>query len=302
MLFLFGPVALLAAVWGLTAYPKAFLILLWASGRTGECPFERVLEVASQTELLNQTTAALAAGSQVVESADGLERWRTPHGDFWAPKETHVAFLLAEQVTRVYGDGERRVRSGDIVLDCGANIGAFTWEALRAGAAKVVAIEPSERNIECLRRSFRAEIDAGRVVVYPKGVWRETTELVFHEYDNSALDSFVMEERKEDRGNKVREIRVPVTTIDTIRAELGLDRVDFIKMDIEGAERHALAGAAETLSRDRPRLAIAAENLDDDQRVIGPAVMSAWSGYTMECGRCWAPNPVTVRPDVFYFF
>jgi hypothetical protein len=41
-------------------------------------------------------------------------------------------------------------------------------------------------------------------------------------------------------------------------SELRLPRVDFIKMDIEGAEQKALAGAAATLRAFRPRMALAA--------------------------------------------
>ena len=65
--------------------------------------------------------------------------------------------------------GENFVRPGDVVLDCGANIGVFVRESLDAGAKTVVAIEPAPENIECLRRNFKDEIAAGRVIVYPEG-------------------------------------------------------------------------------------------------------------------------------------
>ena len=51
--------------------------------------------------------------------------------------------------------------------------------------------------------------------------------------------------RSDEHAGKVE---VPVTTLDKIVEELRLPRVDFIKMDIEGAEREALRGA----SVDRP--------------------------------------------------
>ena len=107
---------------------------------------------------------------------------------------------------------------------CGANIGTFTREALSAGAKLMVAIELSERNVEALRRSFAAEIEKGQVIVYPKGVWHREEELKFFVYGNSALDSFVMPERTEEH-SKPREVRMPVTSVDLIVAELKLDRI-----------------------------------------------------------------------------
>ena len=43
-----------------------------------------------------------------------------------------LPFNLAEQQRKIYGTGERAVRAGDIVLDCGANVGVFTRVALDA--------------------------------------------------------------------------------------------------------------------------------------------------------------------------
>jgi hypothetical protein len=60
---------------------------------------------------------------------------------------------------------------------------------------------------------------------------------------------------------------------------LGLDRVDFVKMDIEGAERHALAGASEMIARHRPRMAICVYHLSDDPQVIPAAVLKAIRDY-----------------------
>ena len=57
-------------------------------------------------------------------------------------------------------------------------------------------------------------------------------------------------------------------SIDQIAAELQLPAVDFIKMDIEGAEVEALKGARQTIRRYRPFLAIATEHTEDKVRNV----------------------------------
>ena len=57
------------------------------------------------------------------------------------------------------------------MLDCGASDGDFTRQALAAGAQTVVSVEISPSSAECIRRNLAAEAAAGRVIVYPKGVW-----------------------------------------------------------------------------------------------------------------------------------
>jgi hypothetical protein len=57
-------------------------------------------------------------------------------------------------------------------------------------------------------------------------------------------------------------------TVDAFVRDRGLDRVDFIKLDVEGAERHVLDGAAETLRRFRPKVALSVYHRPDDPTVL----------------------------------
>lgn len=136
----------------------------------------------------------------------GLFLYDTPNGRYWIPTRSKyvLPFNLAEQARDIYGRDGHGVKSGEIVLDCGANVGVFTRHALRAGAAKVVAIEPAPENIECLRRNFSGEIAAGRVIVYPKGVWDKDDILELHiDPTNSAADSFVIDKQGWDHVERV---------------------------------------------------------------------------------------------------
>ena len=60
------------------------------------------------------------------------------------------------------------------------------------------------------------------------------------------------------------EFSVKTLSIDDLVAQNGLDRVDFIKLDIEGAELRTLKGAEHTLNRFHPLLAISLYHSLDD--------------------------------------
>jgi hypothetical protein len=69
-------------------------------------------------------------------------------------------------------------------------------------------------------------------------------------------------------------------------AEYKMSRVDFIKMDIQGAEREALKSAAETLRKWRPRLALDSYHLPDDAALLPNVIAAANPDYHLECGPC----------------
>jgi len=213
--------------------------------------------------------------SKRIKVDGSLEQWDTPYGQWWVVTDNFGTFsdILAEQAVRIYGDDVSGVHAGDIVLDCGAHFGGFTRTALNAGAKLVVSIEIAPENVEVLRRNFAPEIAAGRVIVYDKGVWDKDDTLVLERKNHTWAD------RVETSGTGPT---VGVTTIDKIVAELKLPTVNFIKMDIEGAERHALAGAVATMKSYQPRMAIAAYHEPDDVQVLQPIVHGAQPAYS-EC-------------------
>lgn len=293
-----GIVLLMAlAFW---VYPPLRVRALVAVGRSPQCPMARAVEAPDHArELLHYKDSILSHSKLVEKDGRGFHLWDTPHGRFWIPEgdDWVLPFNLAEQEAKIYGTGERAVRAGDIVLDCGANVGVFTRVALDAGAKQVIAIEPAPENIECLRRNFPAETAAGRVVIYPKGVWDKDDILTLNvDPHNTAADSFIIQ-----RQGSYQVQQVPLTTIDKLMDELKLERVDYVKMDIEGAEPKALDGARRTLATFHPRLSISAYHAPDHPVAIPRAVRAAWPGYRMECGPCAEAN-FGVRPDVLYFW
>jgi len=279
--------------------PRFRLFALVLIGHSPVCPLRLAVDTQGHLDRLKAIHDRILSASHLVAEKDGLELWDTPKGQYWIPKGNRyvLPFNLAEMESHIYGSGQHFVQAGDIVLDCGASDGDFSHEALNAGAKLVVAIEISPASVECLRRNLAREIAQGRAIVYPKGVWNKDDTLPLNVADdNFAANSVVMH-----APGAHATFLAPLTTIDKIVGELALPRVDFIKMDIEGAEVNALQGARETLLRFRPRLAIATEHKFDDEVAIPNAVRAIRSDYQAECGYCAQANG-RIRPEAMYFY
>jgi FkbM family methyltransferase len=286
-----------AALFLLAVKSPARLLALSAIGHSG-CSLDGTLHSFDNAKLqFNLRNHFQQTTHLVRRDSTGFELWDTDHGQIWTTKGDKILpFLLAEQEMKIYGTGVRGVQPGDIVLDCGANIGMFTKTALASGARLVVAVEPAPDTLECLRRNLAKEIAQGRVIVYPKGVWDhdDFLNLAVDEH-NAGSNSLVLDL------NRAKSVRVPLTTIDKLVAELKLERLDFIKMDIEGAEKNALKGARSTLNRFRPHMSISAEHLSDDVEKIPLVVRDIQPTYKLEYADCQDQGS-RVAPLVLQFF
>jgi FkbM family methyltransferase len=134
-----------------------------------------------------------------------------------------------------------RARRAETVLDVGAFYGdsawLYAWQT--RGLGKIVALEPSPRNY---MRLVRMKLPGLMPICL--GAWDRDDVLTFKEDGGSS--------RITSGGTST----IHVCAIDRLVRDLPLDRVDLIKLDVEGAEREALEGARETIARDRPKLQI----------------------------------------------
>lgn len=147
----------------------------------------------------------------------------------------------------------RWLRPGAIVLDVGANIGTYAIPIARivGPSGRVVAFEPNRPTRACLRQNLRLN-RIGHVTLVPHAVGAQVgrAQLVVTERN---LGEVHLAPVKTAGG-----AHVSVTTLDAEVARLGLRRVDFIKIDVEGHELAALRGAQELL-RCQPRLVVQTE-------------------------------------------
>ena len=260
------------------------------------CPAEDLVRWVGYRELVEEEKDRILRVSRRLDHEDKFSVWETPAGRFLVPEGSDYNFFwnLAEQSLDIYA-AKQFIRKGAIVLDAGAHVGAFIGTALRAGAAKVIAIEPAPENLICLRENFRREIQQGRVVVIAKGVWNEPATLQLKIVPgNSGADSFVISRPEARPGPQVE-----VTTIDLLVRDLRLARVDFIKLDIEGAEYRALEGARQTLLTFRPVVAVAVYHRPGDPQQIS-SFFRRLGTFEIQCIG-WEPIAEGLRPTVMIF-
>jgi len=136
------------------------------------------------------------------------------------------------------------LRSGDMVLDAGANVGLYTWRAhhFLRGHGTFVAVDASKRVCEYLRRAADMT-KAGSIHVCNRALGDSDCEVEFYE---APPGRFALEQSL--RVDVTRDHMVPVKTQMTTIGQLGKDtgkqmRPSLIKIDIEGAEAMALAAA-----------------------------------------------------------
>lgn len=136
-------------------------------------------------------------------------------------------------------------KPGQVVIDAGANVGVFTSLGARlvGPSGRVVAIEPHPDNFAQLSRNVSAN-GFEHVSLVQAAVDDHEGEGKLFVHSDNINHSLV---RATGRSVPVR-----VRTIDAIARELGLERVDFLKIDTEGNVAGILRGAARTLKTRRP--------------------------------------------------
>jgi FkbM family methyltransferase len=138
---------------------------------------------------------------------------------------------------------ERLGASLETVFDVGANVGEWTTYALGAGAKTVHAFEISPTTADELTKTHGGD---ARVHINRFGLSSESGTITIRHFPDlpvlTTITDFPWELDAE-------ELEVPVRTGDEYMAEHGIDRIDFLKIDVEGAEELVLRGFAKAFER-----------------------------------------------------
>jgi FkbM family methyltransferase len=147
-----------------------------------------------------------------------------------------------------------KIKPGDIVIDVGGYEGTFSIYAAKivGEIGKVIVFEPDTEN--CRRLSENIKLNGLKnVIIVNKALWCKNGKLKFNN-KHTAGASFNF-----NASPYAKEI--DVVSLDSELNKLGIDKVDFIKMDIEGSEVEALKGAKNVLMQNKVNLAVASYHI-----------------------------------------
>jgi len=143
-------------------------------------------------------------------------------------------------------------KPGAVIIDIGAHIGLFSVIAsqVTGKGGKVYAFEPAPSTYELLQKTLAINHTDPVIETFQKAVGRETGKITFFISDDKADNSNSLVDYKDDR--RLHGIDIDVISIDAFVKEKKINRLDFIKIDVEGAEYDTLRGAVETMNDLKP--------------------------------------------------
>jgi len=191
-------------------------------------------------------------------------------------------YVLSEQFVSEIYEKHYNVKNGQVIVDIGANIGIFAVKAAKkvGKSGKIIAIEPEKRNLEFLKKNIEVN-DLNNVIIVSKGVWSErTTRKLF--LRGLGGHSFLRRSESYDDIN--------LDTLDNILKDLIIEKINFIKMDIEGAEIEALKGANTTLEK-KTNLAISGyHEINGNPTYKAIISLLKKKGFSVTPFTCTSPN------------
>ncbi|UCD31127.1 MAG: FkbM family methyltransferase [Desulfobacterales bacterium] len=156
------------------------------------------------------------------------------------------------------------LQEGDVFIDVGSHAGKYAIRLARqiGNKGQVIAIEPEPYNFEILKRNV--ELNNFRNIILQNIACSDTNGDIKLYVDDKATTLHSIRKNSDIIG---KEINVQTQKIDTLLLNLNIDKVDLIKIDVEGAELEVLKGSINTLQRCHPSIIYEAWNEEYQKKI-----------------------------------
>ena len=192
-----------------------------------------------------------------------------------------------EYIEGPYELGNVKIESDDIILDIGANYGLFSAiAAAKAPLGHIYAFEPVSTTKEILNHTVSqySNID---ILPYAASNHSGYVDISTDDYEKNPGCASIMNTQSASTQ------KVPCISLDDFAIKHNISKIDFIKADIEGAERLLLSGGQTILSEMAPKLAICTYHYPEDPKLLEYLIHLANPNYVIEkfYGKLYAHVP-----------
>jgi FkbM family methyltransferase len=211
----------------------------------------KILIAATLSRVVRVLRRITGAGD-IAETTRGGLRWRL---DLKEGIDFSIYLLGAFEPVTVAACG-RLIKSGDIVLDIGAKIGALTLPMARMVGAegKVYAFEPTQFAFGKLKANLALNPAEDARVVASQIMLTDSAVAVAEPIYSSWPLAGTKDLHEKHLGAAESTAGALAIKLDDFVANANIARIDFIKMDVDGFECHVLGGARETLLKHKPTI------------------------------------------------
>ena len=194
------------------------------------------------------------SNSQIQKSAEGILYWIQPHSalDNQILKRGHIDDW--DFLKKIIG----YIPKDAIIFDIGANVGLLSLPLAKLVVphGKVFAYEPDSENFNQLKKNIQIN-ELENLIPLPLALQDNThvTTLQFHirrSIDGDGNLNRGLSSLKAISLHEKNVVSVQASTVDAQVQQLHLPRVDFMKIDVEGAETQVLMGAQKTITSFHP--------------------------------------------------
>ena len=155
-----------------------------------------------------------------------------------------------------------KVQSGDVIIDAGANCGHLSifFSKLVGLKGQIFAFEPDKFNIERIEKNIKLNKDLiNNIKILDLLLWDKNEFIDFYEAGTVGSSAVWMPDSEHC-------VKKQAVKIDDWVKQNAIQKLDFIKMDIEGAEIEALDGCVETIKNLKPNFAIASYHIVNNEK------------------------------------
>lgn len=177
----------------------------------------------------------------------------------------HYPYLAFHDIEGYFRGKSDRIEMGMTVIDAGACRGEFALYAscCVGPTGKVIVLEPDPDNLQLARQTFELNGSPSNIESYSVGLWDSQGTVLFSAGDS---DTSQVVELKDDNLSSKHLVKIETESLASLIERCQLSRLDFVKMDIEGAEIAAIQGTAKLPPQFRPRYAIASYHIVDGEK------------------------------------